>query len=85
MENPVSKFTLKDWIKHPTTILLIGVTALAWGVLTLYVNSQLEQVKYLRERITKLEAQIDEYTTANMIQRGVITNLADSLAKTKTQ
>lgn len=83
MENPVTKFTLKEWVKHPTTILLIVVTLLAWGILTMYVNSQLEQVKYLRERVTKLEKQLDEYTTANLIQRGVITQLADSLATKK--
>ena len=40
----------------------------------------LEQVMYLRERVTKLEKQLDEYTTAYMVQRGVITKLADSLA-----
>ena len=40
----------------------------------------MEQVMYLRERVEKLERQVDDYTTANMIQRGVITKLADSLA-----
>ena len=85
MENPASKFTLKEWVRHPTTILLISVTFIAWGVTWLYVKSQLEQVTYLRARVEKLESQIDEYTTANMIQRGVITNLADSLAKSKRQ
>lgn len=81
MENPITKFTIKEWIKHPTTILLIVVTLLAWGVLTLYVNSQLEQVKYLRTRIDKLEVMVDECATANMVQKQVITNLTDSLSK----
>jgi len=50
-------------------------------VLTLYVNSQLEQVKYLRTRIDKLEVMVDECATANMVQKQVITNLTDSLSK----
>lgn len=79
MENPVTKFTLAQWIKHPTTILLIAVTALAWGIMVLYVNSQLEQVTYLRERVAKLEKQVDQYTTSIMLKDSQIKVLADSL------
>lgn len=62
MQNPVSKFTLKDWVRHPTTILLVVVTTLAWGLLWVYVQSQLQQVEYLKSRVAKLEEQVDEYT-----------------------
>ena len=62
MQNPASKFTLKDWVRHPTTILLVVVTALAWGLLWVYVQSQLQQVEYLKSRVAKLEEQVDEYT-----------------------
>lgn len=62
MQNPASKFTLKDWVRHPTTILLVVVTTLAWGLLWVYVQSQLQQVEYLKSRVAKLEEQVDEYT-----------------------
>lgn len=77
--NPITKFTLKDWVKHPTTILLIVVTLLAWGVVWLYVNSQLEQVEYHRERVDKLEKQLDNYTTTILTKDGTIKMLTDSL------
>lgn len=57
-----TKFTLKEWVKHPTTILLFVVSCVAWGVLWIYVESQLEQVNYLKERVTKLETQLDNFT-----------------------
>ena len=87
MENPVSKITLKEWIRHPTTILLLITVNVIWILIFMVTDMAkdsnkdcMEQVIYLRERVTKLEKQLDEYTTANIIQRGVITKLADSLA-----
>lgn len=67
-EQPIQKFTLKEWVRHPTTILLTIVTAVAWGVLWIYVNSQLSQVDYLKKRIEKLEGQVDKYTNTIMFK-----------------
>lgn len=58
----VNRFTLKEWVKHPTTILLMVVTGIAYSVIWIYVQSQLEQVEYLKDRVAKLEAQLDKYT-----------------------
>lgn len=58
--NPVSKFTFRQWITHPTTILLIGVTSALWGLGVIYVNSQLQQVVYLKDRIQVLEEREEE-------------------------
>ena len=87
MENPVSKFSLKEWVRHPTTIMLFLTVNVIWILIFMVTDMAkdsnkdcMEQVIYLRERVTKLEEQVDEYTTAYMIQRGVITKLADSLA-----
>jgi len=82
MENPLSKFTLKQWISHPTTILLIAVTFIAWGVLVIYVKSQLSQVEYLKLRITKLENQLDGYTSTILFQKAKEAGLEQEL-KTK--
>lgn len=40
----------------------------------------MEQVTYLRDRVEKLEKQVDAYTTTIMTLRGANTRLADSLA-----
>ena len=83
-ENSITKFTLKDWVRHPTTILLVTVTMIAWGVTWIYVQSQLEQVTYLRDRVDKLEKQVDQYTTAIMYKDGQIKMrdiVIDSLAR----
>lgn len=59
----IPKISLKDWLKHPTTILLMIVTTIAYTVTFIYVRSQLEQVTYLKDRVAKLELQLDNYTT----------------------
>lgn len=73
--------------KYPLAVLVMIVTAL----LTTFINKLfstsddrsadcIEQVMYLRERVDKLETQVDQYTTTIMALRGVNTRLADSLA-----
>lgn len=86
MNNPVGKFTLREWVRHPTTIMLFITVNALWLLFLVYNNMAkdsnrdcMEQVMYLRERVSKLEKQLDEYTTAYMLQRGVITRLTDSL------
>lgn len=88
MENPVfDEKTAKTINKWPLAILVMIVTAL----LTTFVNKLfdttedrsadcMEQVMYLRDRVTKLEKQVDAYTTTIMTLRGANTKLADSLA-----
>ena len=84
---PIQKITFTQWIKHPTTAMMIFAVSAVWILLFIITDMArgstkdcMEQVRYLRERVEKLERQVDDYTTANMIQRGVITKLADSLA-----
>lgn len=59
------KFTFKQWISHPTTILLIIVTTALWGIGALYFNSQLREVTYLKKRIEVLEKR-EEKTNQEM-------------------
>lgn len=59
-QNPVNRFTFKQWLSHPTTILLILVTTFLWALGVIYVNSQLQQVEYLKERIQVLEDREEE-------------------------
>lgn len=85
------KFTLKQWVSHPTTILLITVTTLLWGIIYIWVNSQLKEVAYLKERIAVLEkreaerAQKDsEYIRTIIFKEAQLKNQAvviDSLQK----
>lgn len=76
--------TINKW---PLAVVVMILTAL----LTTFINKLfdttddrsadcMEQVMYLRERVTKLEKQVDSYTTTIMTLRGVNTRLADSLA-----
>lgn len=93
--NTISKITFLQWLKHPTTVLLIFMTLVAWGVTWIYVQSQLEQVTYLRKRIEILEQreserekerneEIDAYVKTLMLKEAQIkgqTVLIDSLKK----
>ena len=65
----INKYSLKEWVKHPTTIMLIVAINLIWILVFLVMDSVkisgkecMEQVMYLRERIEKLEIQTDAYT-----------------------
>lgn len=87
MNNPVSKFSLKEWVKHPTTIMLFVTVNVIWVLIFMVTDMAkdsnkdcMEQVMYLRERVTKLERQVDAYTTTIMALRGANSKLADSLA-----
>lgn len=71
----VNKYTLSQWIRHPTTILLIVaisiIQALIWHVVKksdVSAKDCMEQVSYLRDRVEKLELQVDEYTKAVMFK-----------------
>lgn len=84
---PISKISFIQWLKHPTTAMMIAAVSAVWILIFMVTDMAkdsnrdcMEQVTYLRERVEKLEHQLDEYTTAYMVQRGVITKLADSLA-----
>lgn len=87
----VNKFTLKEWIQHPTTIILIIAINVVWVLIFMVTDMAkdkskecMEQVVYLRERLEKVEYQIDEYTTAIMYKDGQIKvrdNVIDSLSK----
>jgi|GEM_PF-1262929 len=98
-DSPVNKYTLKEWIRHPTTILLIIAVNVIWILIFIVVNTSrdageskskecFEQITYLRGRLDKVEAQLDEYTTAILFKDGQIKvrdNVIDSLKKKGTQ
>lgn len=75
----IPKLTLKDWISHPTTILLILVTVIAYTVTIIYVRSQLSQVDYLQSRVAKLETQLDKYTNTILFKEATEKELKDKL------
>lgn len=81
----IPKFTLRDWVKHPTTILLVIVTGAAWIILFVYVNSQLTQVEYLKNRVSKLELQIDKYTNTILFKEATEKSLKDTILIQKTK
>lgn len=73
--NEVNRYTLKEWVKHPTTILLIVAINIIWILIFMLTDRDknrnedcLEQVTYLRERVEKLEKQVDEYTQTVMFK-----------------
>lgn len=87
----VDKYDLKDWIKHPTTILLIVAMNVIWVLIFSITDSAkvssrecMEQVVYLRERVDRLETQADAYTRAVLfkdLQLKRQRHLIDSLAR----
>lgn len=89
-----SKYTLKEWIKHPTTIILIVAVNVVWILIFTITNMAqdkskecMEQVVYLRDRLERVERQVDEYTTAIMYKDAQIKNrdsVIDSLVKKGT-
>lgn len=87
MPDTSTKITFKEWVKHPTTAMLVIAMAIASFLVQVVISNAgdsnkecMEQVMYLRERVEKLETQVDQYTTTIMALRGVNTRLADSLA-----
>lgn len=98
-DSPVNKYTLKEWIRHPTTIMLIIAVNVIWILISIVISTSknagenqvkdlIEQVVYLRERVDKLENQVDEYTTAILFKDGQIKvrdNVIDSLRRKETQ
>lgn len=79
-----SKIPLKDWVKHPTTVMLIFAVSAAWALLFVYTKTLsqrssecLEQVQYLRDRVSKLEMQQDEYVRTIMQKEMLIENLKE--------
>ncbi|NGM63524.1 hypothetical protein G5B30_16565 [Sphingobacterium sp. SGG-5] len=87
--NTVNRYTLKEWVRHPTTIILIVAVNVIWVLIFVITDSAkdsnkdcLEQVAYLRERVEKLEKQVDDYTKAVMYKDAQIKNrdvIIDSL------
>lgn len=89
----ISKYTLKEWVRHPTTIILIVAVNVIWVLVFTITDGAkdsnkdcLEQVTYLRDRVEKLEKQLDSYTTAVMFQEAQVKNrdlIIDSLRREK--
>jgi len=77
--NQFPNIPTKLWIRHPTTILLIIVSVVAYSVIFIYVQSQLEQVNYLKERVAKLELQLDKYTNTILFKEATEKELKDKL------
>lgn len=86
MPDTSTKITFKEWVKHPTTAMLVAVMAIASFLVQVVIRNAgdsnkdcMEQVMYLRERVDKLEKQVDQYTTTIMTKDGQIRRLTDSL------
>lgn len=84
---PITKISFIQWLKHPTTAMMIAAVSAVWILIFMVTDMAkdsnrdcMEQVTYLRERVTKLERQVDAYTTTIMALRGANSKLADSLA-----
>lgn len=91
----MEKLTLTEWIKHPTTILLVlAVTGLQMFIQRTIRRSDvrseecMEQVMYLRGRVEVLEEQADEYTKAVLFKDMQIkkqSQLIDSLYRKENE
>lgn len=91
----MEKLTLKEWVKHPTTILLIfAVTIIQMFIQNTIRGSDvrieecMEQVMYLRGRVEVLEEQADEYTKAVLFKDMQIkkqSQLIDSLYRKENE
>lgn len=73
MSAEINRYTLKEWVRHPTTIILIVAVNVIWVLIFIITDrakdSQkdcLEQVAYLRDRLDKVEKIVDDYTRAVM-------------------
>jgi len=71
----VNKYTVAQWVKHPTTLLLVFTVTIIQMLIQHTVRRSdtstkecMEQVEYLRVRVDKLESQLDEYTRAVMFK-----------------
>lgn len=89
--NPVAKYTLKQWISHPTTILLAVAVNIIWALIVYIVwNSNrgkddcMKQVVKLEERVKVLEKIQDDYVKSILFKDGQIKNrdnVIDSLKR----
>ena len=93
--NPVNKYTLKEWIRHPTTIMLIVAVNLIWILIIVIVNMGKDsgddrnrdcqrQLVRSQAREEALQEQLDKYTMTILFKDGQILvrdNVIDSLKK----
>lgn len=96
--NPANKYTLKEWIRHPTTIMLIFAVNIVWILILVIVNMGKDsgddrnedcqrQLVRSQAREEALQSQLDKYTMTILFKDGQILvrdNVIDSLKK-KTQ
>ena len=82
----VNKYTVAQWVKHPTTLLLIFTVTIIQALIQHTVRRSdtstkecMEQVEYLRIRVDKLEGQVDEYTRAILFKDVQIKKQADAI------
>lgn len=77
--NPVTNFSLKEWIRHPTTILLIVVSLVAWTVTGLFINSKTNETKEHKARADKYESRFFEYTNTIMFKEATEKELKEQI------
>lgn len=53
--NPLTKFSLKQWVQHPTTILLMAMTLISWSAVGVLLARTDTQVEDCRDRVAVLE------------------------------
>jgi hypothetical protein len=83
----IQKYTLSQWARHPTTIILAIAVNVVWILIFIVTDMAsdkskecIEQVMYLRGRVEKLEQQQDAYTRAILYRDLRIKELVDSLS-----
>lgn len=76
---PITKITFLQWLKHPTTAMMIAAVSAVWILIFMVTDMAkdsnkdcMEQVAYLRDRVDKLEKQQDDYIRAMMYKDGQI-------------
>jgi competence protein ComGC len=81
-ENPAAKYSLKQWIAHPTTILLIVAVNAVWILVCIIIwnakagkDDCMKQVEYLKKRVETLElregernAELESYVRAIILK-----------------
>lgn len=82
----VNRYTLKEWLYHPTTIMLIVSINIIWILLFVVTDSAknqskecIEQVMYLRKRVDVLEQSQIEYIQIIIKKDKEIADLKGSL------
>jgi len=87
---PVQKITFQQWLRHPTTAMMVIAVSLVWIAVLVIINMSGDRVDDWKEEcgkkdktIAEQQQQIYKFTNALIIQMTVNRNLADSVKTLK--